>query len=109
MHRMSALILSAVLALPVSTVCAEEAPADKPSSTPPAIADVSKQSAMPMMEMHGKGMHAMGMRPKMGAKNMVATSDGGVVIMVGGKIIKYDKDLNLVKEVEFKELSEQHP
>ncbi|MDD5085050.1 MAG: hypothetical protein PHE61_03275 [Candidatus Omnitrophica bacterium] len=31
-------------------------------------------------------------------KEMVATSDGGVVVMTGDKIMKYDKDLVLKKE-----------
>ena len=35
-------------------------------------------------------------------KQMVATSDGGVIVMAGHKLFKYDKDLNLVKEVELK-------
>jgi hypothetical protein len=35
-------------------------------------------------------------------KKMIATSDGGVIVMAGKKLIKYDKDLNLVKEVEIK-------
>ena len=30
---------------------------------------------------------------------MVATSDGGVIVLIGGKLKKFDKDLNLVKEV----------
>ncbi len=34
--------------------------------------------------------------------NIVATSDGGVVVMIGNKLYKYDKDLNLKKEVEIK-------
>lgn len=33
---------------------------------------------------------------------MVATSDGGIVILVGNKLQKYDKDLNLAKETEIK-------
>jgi hypothetical protein len=36
------------------------------------------------------------------AKTVVATSDGGVVVVVGDRIIKYDKNLNLVKEAEIK-------
>ena len=32
-------------------------------------------------------------------KTMVATEDGGVVVMMGDKLVKYDKDLNKVKEV----------
>ena len=31
---------------------------------------------------------------------MVATADGGVALQMGPKLIKYDKDLNLVKEVD---------
>ena len=35
-------------------------------------------------------------------KTMVATPDGGVIVMAGNKLLKYDQDLNLVKEVEIK-------
>ncbi len=49
-----------------------------------------------MMGGHGKGK-MMGMMQK---DSMVATSDGGVVLKSGPRLIKYDKDLNLVKEVE---------
>ena len=33
-------------------------------------------------------------------KQMVATNDGGVIILTGNKLFKYDKDLNLAKEAE---------
>jgi hypothetical protein len=60
-----------------------------------------KHEGMPgpaaMMMEHGKKM--MGM---MGGKSMVATSDGGVVILFGHKLQKYDKNLVLQKEVEIK-------
>ena len=47
------------------------------------------------------GMHPMhGMMKAMMAKSLVATEDGGVVVMVGNKLLKYDKYLNLKKEVE---------
>ena len=56
--------------------------------------------------MMGKGMMGMhGMMMKMGEmmnKTAVATSDGGIIIVAGDKITKYDKDLNVVKEVELK-------
>ena len=55
--------------------------------------------------MMGKGMMGMmkhGMMMKMMEKSVVATSDGGVVIVVGNKVSKFDKDLNLVKEVDLK-------
>ena len=63
-----------------------------------------------------KGM--MGMHPMAGMMyggSMVGTTDDGVVVLVGNKLIKYDKDLNLVKEVEikidwesYKKVMEQH-
>ena len=46
----------------------------------------------------GKDMGAMMMKMMMG-KSMVATEDGGVVVMIGNKLLKYDKNLNLKKEV----------
>jgi hypothetical protein len=58
--------------------------------------------------MMGKGMmmgmcpmHSMMMKMMMG-KSLVATEDGGIVVMSGNKLMKYDKDLNLKKEVELK-------
>jgi hypothetical protein len=51
--------------------------------------------------MKGNFMPGMMMEHMM-AKQMVATSDGGVIILIGHKIIKYDKNLNLVKEAEIK-------
>ena len=56
-------------------------------------------------QMNGGGMMER-MKPPMpmGMMNnrdsIVATSDGGVVIMSGPRLIKYDKDMTLVKEVE---------
>ena len=63
-----------------------------------------------MMGMMGKGMMGdksgmMGMHSmmmKMMEKLMVPTEDGGVVVLFGNKLTKYDKDLNVVKEVEIK-------
>jgi hypothetical protein len=36
------------------------------------------------------------------SKSLVATKDGGVVVLLGNKLFKYDKDLVLQKEVEIK-------
>ncbi len=47
------------------------------------------------------GMHQMMMK-KMMERSVVATSDGGIVIVAGDKITKYDKNLKLVNEVETK-------
>jgi hypothetical protein len=51
--------------------------------------------------MHACPMHAMMMHNMMSCQ-MVATEDGGVIIMGFGKLTKYDKDLNVVKEVDVK-------
>ncbi|MCX6340517.1 MAG: hypothetical protein NTX71_11470 [Candidatus Aureabacteria bacterium] len=57
------------------------------------------------MEKEGMGyccpMHAE-MAEKMMKRSIVATADGGVVVMTGNKLIKYDKDLNVQKEAEIK-------
>ena len=34
--------------------------------------------------------------------SLLETKDGGIVVMMGNKLMKYDKDLNLVKEAEVK-------
>ena len=54
-----------------------------------------------MMMMHDMMVNAMMMHGMMN-KSIVATPDGGVIIVMGNKLLKYDKDLNLVKEVEIK-------
>lgn len=60
-----------------------------------------------------KGKPMMGMCPMhmmmcehMMKKEIVPAGDGGVVIMTCGKLYKYDKDLNLVKDVELTKIDE---
>lgn len=48
--------------------------------------------------MHGKGMMA-GNRGMM-AREAIASEDGGVIIVAGPFLLKYDAELNLVKKVE---------
>lgn len=74
-----------------------------------AFAEEHKGSTMGKGMMSEKGMmmksgKMMGMCPmhKMMKKEMVPTEDGGVIVMVGNKLLKYDKDLNLKKESEIK-------
>lgn len=50
----------------------------------------------------GRSMCSMMMQSMAMGKSMVATDDGGVVVMVGNKLYKYDKNLELKKEVEIK-------
>jgi len=61
-----------------------------------------KSDMMEKGEMNEKcPMHGMMMK-RMMEKSIIATSDGGVIVLAGNKLIKYDKDLNVVKEVEIK-------
>lgn len=58
-----------------------------------------------MMDGEMMGEKMMGMCPMMQSmmqKQVVATNDGGIFVVTGNKITKYDKDLNVVKEVEQK-------
>ena len=61
----------------------------------PAFAEEMKKGEMPGMSME----KPMGM-PMMGKVQMVATDEGGVIVLAGNKLMKYDADLNIVKEVE---------
>ncbi len=51
-------------------------------------------------EMQKKDMPGMCCKGMGGKANLIATDDGGVILLVGNKLSKYDADLNLVKEVE---------
>jgi hypothetical protein len=59
----------------------------------------------PMMKKPDKGcccpLHAEAAKTMM-KRELVATADGGVVVLQGNKLSKYDKDLNLVKELDLK-------
>ena len=63
-----------------------------------ALAQEKKESMM------GKGMMQGGMmcEESMMGKSLVATSDGGVIVLIGNKLQKYDKNLVLQKEAEIK-------
>ena len=74
---------------------------------------VEKGMMHPRMGMQGaemQGRMAQGMQqnrmsaagPMMGGREMVATSDAGVVLIIGNKMYKYDKDLKLKGEAEIK-------
>ena len=77
-----------------------------------AFAAETKKEEMPGMGMpHGMGMGmGMPMPGMMGQRNcsmaekaqMVATDEGGVFVLAGNKLMKYDADLNMVKEIEIK-------
>jgi hypothetical protein len=70
-----------------------------------AIAAGSQKKEMPGMDMDqpmGMMMPGMGKMccPMMGKAQMAATDDGGVIVLAGNKLMKYDADLVLLKEVE---------
>ena len=71
-----------------------------------AFAEETQKNEMPGMStekpMGMPAMGKMGCPPMMGKVQMVATDEGGVIVLAGSKLLKYDADLNLVKEVEIK-------
>ena len=82
----------------------------------PVFAEETKKEEMPAMSMNGPmgmsmnkpaGMSTgmpmgMPMGSMMGKTQMVATDEGGVIVLAGNKLMKYDADLNLVKEADVK-------
>lgn len=80
---------------------AEEQDGRQPDLQQPEMRQEEPRGERPDMRgdnrMRMKGGMMMGMHP-----TVVATSDGGVVVLAGGKLAKYDASLNLVKEVEIK-------
>lgn len=52
--------------------------------------------------MDGKMMDMHSMMKGMPEMKVIATSDGGVVVVNGGTLTKYDRNLNLIKQVELK-------
>ena len=50
--------------------------------------------------MQGRGMMMNPMGPMMGGSSTVAAQDGGVIVLMGNQLLKYDKNLNLAKKAE---------
>jgi hypothetical protein len=57
---------------------------------------IGKEKMMAVSPMYGM------MTGPMMVKSIAATGDGGIFVMAGNKLIKYEQDLNLVKETEVK-------
>jgi len=80
-----------------------------PGTQPPADKKMRAQGMQPGMmrpEM-GRGMQQRMMNPGMGPMGnmmpptyMVASDNGGVIILSGNRLMKFDKNLKLIKEVE---------
>jgi len=71
---------------------------DSSEKKEPAMEEKTNEKQIEKERMAGMMMQMMGAMQK----QMVATNDGGVIVLVGNKLLKYDKDLNLVKEIELK-------
>ena len=59
-------------------------------------------SGKKMGMMGKKGMMMGPMMMKGMEKSMIATPDGGVIVLAGNHLVKYDKNLNVVKEADIK-------
>ena len=105
MRKIICLIFAGLL-IAAPLVRAED-PAMKTDSPEPMVKEEGKGHGKHGMKgkwkekgMMGKGMMG-GMCSMMSSKQMVAVGDG-IVVLAGNKLIKYDKNLNVVKEVEIK-------
>ncbi|MFH0791363.1 MAG: hypothetical protein V2A64_07010 [Candidatus Omnitrophota bacterium] len=65
-------------------------------------ADMSGKEMMRSGKMEMKKNRIGEMHAMMADKSLVATKDGGIVVLAGNKLLKYNKDLVLQKEVEIK-------
>jgi len=90
------ILIFAVIALAFSSVIVF---ADEPQENKEPVAQ--EKAAAKQANQERMGAMAMQMMGSM-QRQMVATSDGGVIVLAGGKLLKYDKDLNLVREVDLK-------
>jgi len=94
MRRLMSVLVAIVLMAGISGLSFAQGPANPKDAMAAKPMEMKKDMKKCMM----CPMHCGMMMKKM----MIATSDGGVIVMAGKKLIKYDKDLNLVKEVEIK-------
>jgi hypothetical protein len=104
MHRRTTWFIALLVAVAIAGFALQGCNSETAAGEPVAKAGMPRP-------MHGKmgkeqmmcmcPMCHMMMGPMMG-KSMIATTDGGVVVMVGDKLMKFDKDLNLVKEIKIK-------
>ncbi|MBN1404986.1 MAG: hypothetical protein JW946_00520 [Candidatus Omnitrophica bacterium] len=68
----------------------------------PAEAQMQKPDMMKKHHDDKKNMMMMRCMKNMNKNQMVAASDGGVIVLSGNRLLKYDKNLDLKKEVEIK-------
>lgn len=95
MRRVKVLALGVVVILFSSVIVFAQGTEEKKEPIPE---EKTQEKQMEKDRMGGMMMNMMGMMQK----QMVATSDGGIIVLAGNRLLKYDKDLNLVREVELK-------
>jgi len=82
-----------------STTTSQSERSSSVSSTAPASTSTETTESQYMYKEEGKcPMHAA-MAGAMWHRSMVSSDDGGVIVMEGDRLIKYDKNLNKIKEV----------
>jgi hypothetical protein len=91
-----ALIFSVAM---IGPAMAETQKSEKQSATTGEMMGEKHMMGKEMKEREGCRMGDMPMHCMM-SKQMIATSDGGIVVTIGNKLYKYDSSLNLQKEVE---------
>ncbi len=64
--------------------------------------DMTQREMMAQKEMMEKSFEYGASMKGMTDRSIIATVDGGVIVFAGDKLMKYDKDLNLAREVEIK-------
>jgi len=99
MRRLSVIIIAIYLflAIGLNSLSFAQGMNEKMGDQPMMGKDMmTKEKMMEKCPMHGMMMKGMM------EKTIIATADGGVFVLVGNKLIKYDKNLNLVKEIEIK-------
>jgi len=87
----------------VSIAMAEETDTQTSASTAKqeeGMMGMGKMKDKMMQRAKDRGWDKMSMMKQMMQKQIVATEDGGIIVLIGNKLLKYDKNLNLKKEAE---------
>ncbi|WP_435549628.1 hypothetical protein [Desulfobacterium sp. N47] len=102
MKKTAFLAIAAAFILVFGTICFAETSGEQSGEMGEMMSGQGMMGKKGMMGMHSMGGCMMQGMPMCGmmSKSMVATEDGGVIIMIGNKIYKYDKELKLTKEAE---------
>jgi len=108
-RRTTGLVIALLVAVAIGGLALQGCNSSNVADEPAAKAGMSAPKTKPC-PVHGKmakgqmkctcPMHPM-MGPMMG-KSIIATEDGGVVVMIGDKLMKYDKNLVFVGETKIK-------